>query len=187
MVGVGILFFGSFQGGERLPLVMGLGSGLLFGLFLLWLRHIRDSDPVAVTAVNNAGVALLAGFVLLFVHPQELLLVPRAFEGGASLKAAGLLALMGCIQIAAPYVLFSYGLQRIPAVEASLLALVEPLLNPVWVAIGVGEVPTLPTLIGGGLIVAALAARYTLFRPSPAGEERENAKLRERKEEDVDR
>ena len=48
--------------------------------------------------------------------------------------------------------------------EASLLALVEPLLSPLWVAIFIGEQPTPATVIGGGLIVAALGARYTLFR-----------------------
>jgi drug/metabolite transporter, DME family len=172
MVGMAILFLGSFQGGERLPLLMGLGSGFMFGIFLLWLRHMRSSDPFAVTAVNNGGVAAIAAVTLLFVNPQELLLVPKAFAGGPSMQTALLLVLMGCIQIAAPYVLFSYGLQRVPAVEASLLALVEPLLNPVWVMIGVGERPTHSTIIGGAIIVAALAARYTLFRPKVEGKTR---------------
>lgn len=165
MVGIGILFFGNFRGGEQLPLLMAAGSGLMFGCFLLWLRHLRYADPIAVTALNNAGVALLAGGVLLWSKPAELQLIPRALNlEPRLLPVAGLLALMGCIQIALPYVLFSYGLKRVSSVEASLLALVEPLLNPVWVALGVGERPTTATLLGGGLIVAALAARYTLFR-----------------------
>lgn len=170
MIGICVLFFGNFQGGERLPLLMGAGSGVMFGFFMLWLRRMRYADPIAVTALNNTGVALLSALALLFVNPGELLLIPRTALGESALVPAALgVALMGCIQIAAPYVLFSYGLQRVPAVEASLLALVEPILNPVWVALFYGEKPSPTTVAGGLLIVAALAARYTLFRGSPGG------------------
>jgi len=51
-------------------------------------------------------------------------------------------------------------------VEASLIALVEPVLNPVWVLFAVGEAPTPATLVGGAVIVLTLALRYTLFRPT---------------------
>lgn len=166
MVGIAVLFLGNFKGGERAPLFMGLGSGAMFGLFMLWLRRMRYADPVAVTASNNAGVALVAGLALLVIRPGELSLIPRAVSGESALwAAAGLLVLLGCIQIALPYVLFSYGLKRVSSVEASLLALIEPVLNPIWVALVVGELPTAATVAGGGLILLALAARYTVFRP----------------------
>jgi drug/metabolite transporter (DMT)-like permease len=165
MVGIAVLFFGNFRGGEQLPLLMGAGSGLMFGCFLLWMRRMRYADPVAVTAVNNAGVAVLAAAALLVVRPAELELIPRALSGQpALLPVALLLAAMGCVQIALPYVLFSYGLKRVSTVEGSLLALVEPLLNPVWVLLIVGERPTLATVAGGALIILALAGRYIPFR-----------------------
>ena len=164
MVGMAVLFFGNFRGGEEAALLMGVGSGVMFGLFMLWLRKMRGEDPVAVTATNNLGVALVAAVATAIFAPADLLLIPRGLQGGPEWQPALLLALMGCVQIAAPYVLFSYGLQRVTAAEAGLLALVEPLLNPIWVAIGVREVPSWPTIVGGGLIVLALAARYTVFR-----------------------
>jgi drug/metabolite transporter (DMT)-like permease len=165
MLGIGVLFVGSFHGGERLPLLMGAGSGAMFGLFLLWLRRMRYADPIRVTTVNNAGVALLAGTALVLARPEEAALGPRLLMGETRLApVVGLLLLMGCVQIALPYVLFSYGLKQVPGVEGSLLALVEPLLNPVWVALFMGEKPTVATMAGGLLIVAGLAARYTLFR-----------------------
>jgi drug/metabolite transporter (DMT)-like permease len=56
--------------------------------------------------------------------------------------------------------------------EASLIVLIEPVLNPIWVALTVGEVPSATTMLGGALIVASLAVRYawvTLNKPaSPA-------------------
>jgi len=169
LAGVGALFLGSYQGVERLPLLMGLGSGAMFGLFLLWTRRMRYADPVAITAINNTGVAVLARAALLAARPAELALLPRALAGEAALlPVAGALALMGAVQIAVPYVLFSYGLRRLSSVEGSLLALVEPLLNPVWVALAIGEWPSPATAAGGALILAALAGRYALFPPKEA-------------------
>lgn len=176
MLGMALLLFGNLlmprsavpgqtPAGEALALLMGAGSGLMFGLFMLWLRRMRGEDPFAVTATNNFGVALVALVLAAIWQPADLLLIPKAASGGPELRTAVTLVLMGGLQIAAPYVLFSYGLRRVAAVEAGLLALVEPVLNPVWVMIGVREVPSWPTLAGGGLILAALAARYTLFRP----------------------
>jgi DME family drug/metabolite transporter len=173
MVGMAVLIGGNFRGSERAALALGAGSGLMFGLFMLWLRRLRNYDPFAVTCTNNLGVAALSGAALLAVNPADLALIPRAVAGGEGLRTALLLALMGCLQIAAPYVLFSYGLRRVPAAEGSLLALVEPLLNPVWVILIVGEAPTPATLLGGGLILLALAARYALPArrdPRPAEE-----------------
>ena len=67
------------------------------------------------------------------------------------------------VQMALPYVLFAWALQRVPGPEASLLTLIEPVLNPLWVALFVGERPSAATAAGGALILAALALRYTVL------------------------
>ena len=64
------------------------------------------------------------------------------------------------IQLGVPYYLFSKGLERISLQEASLIVLVEPVLNPVWVALAFGEIPSRATLIGGGIILLGLGCRY---------------------------
>jgi DME family drug/metabolite transporter len=164
MAGIAVLFFGSYEGVERGPLLMGLGSGVMFGCFMLWLRRMRYADPVSITTFNNLGVALVAAAALAVTRPTELLLVPRALCGETQLlPVAGTLLLMGCVQIALPYVLFSYGLARVSAVEGGILSLVEPLLNPLWVVLFYGEAPRPATIAGGALILVALGARYTLF------------------------
>jgi len=171
MAGIGILFFGSFHGGEQLPMILGAASGAMFGFFLLWLRRMHYADPLAVTAFNNAGVALVSWLALLVSRPAEASLIPRAASEPALLPVVLLLALMGLVQIAVPYVLLGIALKRISAVESSLLALVEPVLNPVWVVLFFGEAPSPSTIIGGGLILLALALRYTLFKETPGGNE----------------
>jgi DME family drug/metabolite transporter len=72
----------------------------------------------------------------------------------------GILAVMGAVQLGLPYFLFSKGLQSVSLQEASLIALIEPVLNPIWVALVVGEIPSIATIAGGGLIVVGLGVRY---------------------------
>jgi drug/metabolite transporter (DMT)-like permease len=77
-----------------------------------------------------------------------------------SLREIAILSVMGTVQLGVPYYLFSKGLERISLQEASLIVLVEPVLNPIWVALAFGEVPSRPTLIGGGIILLSLGFRY---------------------------
>ena len=153
--GIVILFLGNQGETDALGLWMGAGSGLFYGLFFLWLRRIRYGDPIAITFINCVGVALL------------LVAVPGVWDVGA--RDIGLLVLMAAVQFALPYVLFTRGLSQVTGAEASLIALIEPVLNPVWVALFFGEDPTTATLAGGVIIIFGLALRYTVFR-APAEE-----------------
>jgi drug/metabolite transporter (DMT)-like permease len=62
-------------------------------------------------------------------------------------------------QIAIAYAIFSFGLKRVFAVEASIISMVEPVLNPVWVLIGYGEVPAVYAIAGGVIIISAITIR----------------------------
>jgi drug/metabolite transporter, DME family len=168
LAGVAILFAGNWRGAEARGLILGLLSGLFFGVFMLWQRRLRQSRPVALVFANNAGAALL----LLPFAGRDVL--PGA-------HALALLAFMGVVQFGIPYVLFTWGLQRVHGPEASLLTLIEPVLTPLWVALVVGERPTAATLAGGACILAALALRYgvpdTRRKMPPATEVRLGSRL----------
>jgi drug/metabolite transporter (DMT)-like permease len=69
-----------------------------------------------------------------------------------------------------PYVFFTTGLRQVSSAEASLIALAEPVLNPVWVVLLLGEEPTLATILGGSVIIGGLALRY-IFLKGPADPE----------------
>ena len=145
IVGIGIIFFGNAQSGV-LGLVNALGSGLFFGLLTLMIRRMRDSDSAAVTVLNNLGSAVLilpVAVVLggLFVSPRALML----------------LVLLGVVQFGIPYYLYTLGLVRIPAYQAALITMAEPVLVPVWTYLAVGEKIPPATMVGGGFILVALA------------------------------
>jgi drug/metabolite transporter (DMT)-like permease len=154
MAGIAVIFFGSYRpGGSAAGLALALVSGACFGLFLLWQRRLRDLDPVLLAGLNNAGAALFLSAAMPWAGPVEL---------GSVIG----LAVMGVIQIALPYTLFTWALRHVTGPEASLLTLIEPVLNPVWVALFAGEKPAAATVTGGALILLALVLRCTVWGAS---------------------
>lgn len=146
MLGVAIIFAGSAGRPEAPGVMMAILSGFLFAIYMTNLRFVSGVSPVYLTCVNNL-VCWLA-------------LLPLAPSLSVSLKELLTLALMGVVQLGIPYFLFSKGLETISLQEASLIVLIEPVLNPIWVAVVVGEVPSLATLIGGSIILFSLGFRY---------------------------
>ncbi|MDX1432982.1 MAG: DMT family transporter [Gammaproteobacteria bacterium] len=66
---------------------------------------------------------------------------------------------MGVVQVGAGMVVFTMGSRHVPAAELALLTLTEVVLAPLWVWVGVGEVPAVATLIGGAIVMAAIVWR----------------------------
>jgi drug/metabolite transporter, DME family len=149
MIGVGMISLDSAGEPAMAGVALALASGVLFAAYMINLRRTQQVHPSYLTWINNAFCAL----VLLFVVRSELTL---------TLNQLVILVVMGAVQLGLPYFLFSKGLQSVSLQEASLIALIEPVLNPIWVALTVGEIPSAATLTGGAMILVGLAARYVL-------------------------
>ncbi len=147
------------QAGESLGIYLGLASGLAYACVVVGLRFLRGMDPIWLSAVNNFGGAVVLGiWITLFGGGIP---VP---DGWTLLALAG----FGIVQMAIPYALFARGLQRVGAAEAGLLGLLEPILNPTWVYLLVGEAPDDATKIGGAFLLAGLALRFAPLRARAA-------------------
>lgn len=146
MVGVAIIFAGSAGQPDAEGVGVALVSGLLFSIYMTNLRFLKGVDPGFLTFANNAVCCIV--------------LLPIAPSLSLSAKEALVLAVMGVVQLGLPYFFFSKGLETVPLQEASLIVLIEPVLNPLWVALVFGEVPSIVTLVGGGIILFSLAVRY---------------------------
>lgn len=155
MAGVGVIFAGSAGQPDSAGVMMAVLSGFLFSVYMTNLRLLKNVDPGFLTLLNNL-VCWLALFPLV------------GWRLSLSPAQALALAIMGVIQLGIPYFLFSKGLKTVSLQEASLIVLLEPVLNPIWVALAVGEVPSMATLIGGGMILLSLGFRYAgLLRRKP--------------------
>ncbi|MGH7823804.1 MAG: DMT family transporter [Candidatus Binatia bacterium] len=147
MAGIGLIFGGSAGQPDAIGVTLALLSGLLFSIYMLSVRFLTHVNPGTLTFLNNVACCL---FLLPFMRHQL----------SVSFSEAIALAVMGVLQLGIPYWLFSKALEKVSIHEASLIVLIEPVLNPIWVAFAVGEVPSVITLVGGGLIIAGLAVRY---------------------------
>jgi drug/metabolite transporter (DMT)-like permease len=147
MMGVAIISLDSAGDPEMAGVLLALLSGVLFAAYMVNLRGTQEVNPSYLTWINNIACALLLAYV---VKSQLALSGNEIF----------ILAIMGAVQLGMPYFLFSKGLQTVSLQEAALIALVEPVLNPLWVALTVGEVPSAATLAGGGMILVGLGLRY---------------------------
>ena len=69
------------------------------------------------------------------------------------------LLLVGIVSIGIPSILYTVGIKNVRALTASFITMLEPLLNPVWVIIFAGEVPSVKTILGGLLILGFIMIR----------------------------
>jgi drug/metabolite transporter (DMT)-like permease len=131
--------------------VLALGSGFFWALTVCGLRWMGAAGG----ARGSAAVAVVAGNLVAFLAA-----LPFALPFGS--HSAGdwaLIGYLGVFQIALAYVLVTRALVTMPALEASLILLIEPVLNPVWAWIFQGERPGVWALLGGGVILGATTIR----------------------------
>jgi DME family drug/metabolite transporter len=156
LVGVVLILFFEFRSlqGEwaALAVMSGLVSAISYALVVLFLRRMREENPFWLVAVNQSLTAL---FLLPFLVSWAIWPTPTQLLW---------LALFGVLQMALPYLLFSWGLRNVASHEATILTLIEPFLVPVWAYVTIGEVPALWTVAGAAVIVMGLTLRYVLAR-----------------------
>ncbi len=152
-IGMALFFVGEQPASHSAPdplrgNLIAAASGLSFALTLIGLRWVSRSGAA------RSGT-LIAGNLITCVAclPLALPLV------GAGLADWLVIAWLGVVQIGLAYLLVTAGLQAVPAFEAALLLLLEPVLNPVWAALVQGEIPSGWALAGGAVILGASLGR----------------------------
>ncbi len=146
ILGMVILVSGDLEAGN----MMGNFIALLSGVFLaaLFIGQ-RLNGPERQPASIFWGNVMMAGVGMPWLLQSPL----------PTLSEAAMLGWLGIVQLGLGYVFFTYGLKRALAIEAALLAMLEPILNPVWVLIFYGEKPSTAALVGGLIIIFALSLR----------------------------
>jgi len=148
VVAVVLIVTGGASRAHSQSVLLGVVSGFGFGFFVVLLKSLGDAPPASIYLWANLGVAVVVlplGMALGIPVPTA----PRALF---------LLAFMGFFQLCLPYDLFQRGLARTRAVEAALIVLLEPILNPIWVYLFIGEVPSPRVIAGCALIAVGLVA-----------------------------
>jgi drug/metabolite transporter (DMT)-like permease len=160
IVGMIVIVAGTADIGAKFEVtLMGVGSGISYGVIILCLRAMRNESPQWLIVQNHLGSAICLGTAVFLLNGLafgiEWLTTP-------SWQQVGLMTVFGSVQMGLPYYLFARGLRSVSPQEAGAITLLEPLLNPLWAYLISPETDTPPqtTWIGGALILGALAYRY---------------------------
>ena len=155
LAGIAIMVFGGIRGGRLLGNLVAFGTPVSFAIMLVTLRRAGDRDMIP--AICLAGVV---GTVLGFLMADTLAI---------SFHDLALCIFLGVVQYGGGFVLLTLGARHLPAAEVALLSLVETVLAPIWVWLGVGEVPALLTLAGGVIVLVAVIVQAVSGMRPPAG------------------
>lgn len=140
--GMALFFVGKFEARGMSGNGMALLSSIFFALLILCLRREHDAAQAAVTWGNLALAAVLLPFVA-----HDLALTPKSLL---------VLLFLGVVQIAIAYALFVRGLKHVTATQASLTGMLEPVMNPLWVFLFLGEQPSPFAILGAVVVLAAI-------------------------------
>ena len=146
-IGMIIMFMGKLDGGLMLGNLLAVASAVTFSLFFVFMRMQKNESPFESILLSHwitAGICLI---ISLFMPIPDF-----------TLKSMGAIVILGVIQIGIPSILFAVAIKRITAISANLIAIIEPVFNPLWVWIVLNEAPGINTIIGGIIIIIAVTA-----------------------------
>ena len=156
--GLAVFFYEGLQVGQVGGLVVALASGVGFAVMTILMRKQKDTSALESIILGN-----LIGFAVGL----------PALARAPAMPADGWLALglLGLVQLGLAYLLYARAIRHVTALEAVLIPVLEPILNPVWVMIDQGERPSRFALLGGAIVLGAVTLRALISlraRPRPA-------------------
>lgn len=150
MTGI-LLFFGEqLSPSGMVGNLLAIGSGIGMAIMTLAVRVLQKHASATEALVMGNVIAALAGIATW----HELVRLDSS--------TLAVLGILGIVQLGIPYILFAHALASIRAIEAVMLAMLEPIANPLWVMLIVGEHPTVWSAVGGVLVIGATGARAIL-------------------------
>ncbi len=168
--GMALFFVGKFEARGMAGNAMALVSSVFFATMILALRRETQASRAAVTWGNVVLSLALLPFVshALARTTKSLLALLPAVWGDFALtpKSFGALAFLGVFQIGLAYAAFVKGLKYVTATEASLTGMLEPVANPIWVLLFLGERPSAFAIGGAAIVLAAIAWHTTQGEPA---------------------
>jgi len=144
LVGVALCFVDKMEGGYLWGNIIAVVAGLMMAFMYISMGESNDVNRINGTLFGHLFTAVI-GIPFLFFTENEI-----------NARAILFLVILGVVQLGIPYILLNLSSKSCPPLACCLLGAVEPLLNPVWVALFGGEVPGILAIIGGVIVIATV-------------------------------
>lgn len=123
-------------------------SGVSFALFAVFMRMQKDGSPIDSVILGNILTAVIG--------------IPFISKNMPDARGWLFLVILGIVQLGLSYILYSKAIKHVTALEASLIPIIEPILNPIWVFLLLGERPGNWAFVGGIVVIAAITGRCVI-------------------------
>ena len=145
--GMAVFLYDGLQLHDLAGILVSIASGLCFSAMIMLLRKQKDGSPIESVILGN-----VLGFLIG---------LPAMWSAGSlpTGRSLGALLLLGVVQLGVPYLLYVRAIRHVTALEAVIIPVVEPVLNPLWVMLVIGEKPSALSLFGGTIVVGAVTLR----------------------------
>lgn len=145
LAGIGLMFSDGFAAGTLLGNLLALCCSLCYSSALVAMRKGRAADMLPAVCLAGVGTMVIAAVMApdLTISRHDL----------------GITMVLGVVQLALQYILLTTATRYVPAAEVALIGRLTLIMAPLWVWIGVDEVPSLLTLIGGVIILSAVTGQ----------------------------
>jgi DME family drug/metabolite transporter len=154
VAGMSLFFVGRLRPEDVAGNSTALASGLCFALFLLLLRRQRGGRANRASSVIYGNIIICLVTLPAFARVADTL----------TLKDVLIVSYLGVVQIGLAYTLFTLGIARgVRSLDAGVVGYIEPMLNPVWVFLFLGERPSKWAVLGGCIIIAAVLAHTVVL------------------------
>ena len=125
--------------------ILAIISGVSFAFLVVFMRMQKDSSPLESVFLGNIATVLVGFPFMLQSSPDA-----SGWLG---------LVLLGVFQLGLSYILYSAAIKHVTALDGILVPILEPLLNPLWVFIFMGEAPGMWAFIGGFIVLISVTFR----------------------------
>lgn len=153
LIFAGIIFnsITSMNGGNWWAIVSGITIGFAFVFYSYNLQKVKKGNLLGIVALINIISAIFYGVLLIFRYN------PPPSNFGEII----ILSISGIVISGISYALYGEGLREVSMEKAMIICLAEPVLNPLWVYLGKGEIPSMTTVIGSTLILLSAIVDIT--------------------------
>jgi len=141
MAGLVLFFLDKLSMGQLYGNLCAIASGICFALMFIFMRMQKNESTIETIIMGNIISALIG--------------IPFMSGPLPDLSGWGALLFLGIIQLGLSYLLYSIAIKRVKAIEAILTACLDPILNPIWVLVFLGEIPGTWAVVGGFVVMVS--------------------------------
>lgn len=143
--GMALFFFDRLSTGGMIGNIMAILSGVTFALIIIFMRMQKEGSPLETVILGNLLTALVCLPWIVKAPPAPADWWPLLY--------------LGLFQLGLPFLIYSRAIKQVSALDAVLVQTVEPLLNPIWVFLVIGEVPGSWAIAGGAVVICVVTYR----------------------------